>query len=53
MKEIWKQTIALEGAFDKAFNPKLNTVNIQAFNKSLKVYAIAFFVVKLLIIYHP
>ena len=36
MKEIWKQTSALEGAFDKAFNPKLNTVNIQAFNKSLK-----------------
>lgn len=36
MNELWKQTSALEDAFDKAFNPKLNTVNIQTFNKSLK-----------------
>lgn len=36
INELWKQTSALEDAFDKAFNPKLNTVNIQTFNKSLK-----------------
>ena len=36
INELWKQTSALETAFEKAFNPKLNTVNIQTFNKSLK-----------------
>lgn len=36
INELWKQTSALETAFEKAFNPKLNTVNIQTLNKSLK-----------------